>query len=261
MGCSIIVNVFSQGNQEDKSKPFNFSDSFHSLGFSVFTGINFAPKLLDNLGEIEPILFHAFVPEFVLQYNFMIKNNFGIALEIPFGVFKRTSLTKLSNYGASNDVWLNMGALYIGFIAKLTVFKELSKNICMQGELGIKFNPFYHPANQWENRDYDVYNSHGYEIEEDNSSINFIKVEQKYYGVPDATVAVLFFFHCSKRPKHNFVLGVNANLSFVKRIKVSYDTRFSELGINEIPYIGLGNYGWNSSAVGITLGYRFFGIK
>jgi len=260
---SLTINLFSQNEKEQKiERPFSFKEPFHSLGFSVFTGINFAPKLQDYLGEIEPVLFHSIVPEFILQYNFMIKNGFGVALEVPFGLFSRTSVTLLSDYGASNDVWLNMGDLYIGFSGKITVFKELHKNICMQGELGIKFNPFYHPANQWENREYNPYNPRDeYDIAEDNSSVNFTKVEQQYYGVPDATAAVLFFFHSQKKPRHNFILGLNVNLSFVKRIKVTYDTYFSELGLNNIPYSGFGNYGWNSTAIGITLGYRFFGVK
>ncbi|MDR0206024.1 MAG: hypothetical protein LBI45_02035 [Bacteroidales bacterium] len=247
-------------NIEKPQKSFNFNEPFHTLGFSVFTGVNLAPKLQDYSGEIEPVLFPAFVPEFILQYNFMIKNGFGVALEVPFGIFRRTSLTKLSEYGASNDVWLEMGGFYVGFTGKITVFKELHKNICMQGELGLKFHPFYHPANHWENRDYDIFNTN-YVINEDNSSINFTKVEQKYYGVPDATAAVLFFFHSTKKPRQNFVLGLNINVSFVQRIKVTYDTRFSELGLWGIPYGGIGNYGWNSSAIGITLGYRFFGVK
>jgi len=255
----ITVTLFSQNKKIiADEKTFNFNETFHALGFSVFTGVNFAPKLQEHSGEIKPILFHSIVPEFILQYNFMIKNGFGIALELPFGIFRRASLTKLSDFGASNDVWLEMGSLYIGFTGKITVLKKLSKNIGMQGELGIKFNPFYHPADKWENRDY--YNTEPV-IYEDNSSINFVTVEQKYYGVPDATAAVVFFFHSQKKPRHNFALGLNVNLSFVSRIKVTYDARFSELGLSEIPYGGFGHYGWNSTAIGITLGYRFFGVK
>jgi hypothetical protein len=259
---SIIGNIFSQSEQKViDEKSFNFQDSFHSLGFSVFTGINFAPKLQDNSGEIEPVLFPAFVPEFILQYNYMIKNGFGVSLEVPFGVFQRKSLTLLSNYGASNDVWLFMGGFYIGFTTRLSVFKELNSRICMQGELGLKFHPFYHSADQWYNTK-DYYNlSEELFYYEDNSSINFTKVKQKYYAIPDANAAILFFFHSKKKPKQNFLVGININLSFVKRIEVTYDTRFSELGLIHSPYGGFGNYGWNSTALGITIGYRFFGVK
>lgn len=260
--CLVTVDIYSQnvkGNIIEKS--FDFNESFHCIGFSAFMGINFAPKLQDHSGEIKPILSNSFVPEFILQYNFMIKNGLGIALEVPFGIFSRSSLTVLSDYGASNDVYLEMGSLYVGFIAKMSVFKELNKNVCMQGEMGLKFNPFFHSANKWENKYYDVFNTNNYEIEEDNSSINFTMVEQKYYAIPDATVAVLFFFHSSKKMKHNFVLGFNFNLSFVKRIKVTYDTSFSELGINQSPNVGWGKYGWDSTSIGVTFGYRFFGMK
>ena len=259
---SITVNLFSQNEKGVAiEKTFNLNETFHSLGFSVFTGINFAPKFEEQQGNIKPVLFHSLVPEFILQYNCMVKNGFGISLEIPFGIFQRQSLVLLSDYGGSNDVFLEMGALYIGFTGKLTVFKELHKNICMQGELGLKFNPFFHSADHWSNNYWDMY-AGGNVIAEDNSTINFTEVVQKYYGVPDATAGLLFFFHSQKKPKNNFVLGLNVNLSFVKRIKVAYDTYYSELSeLPENQNVGFGEYGWNSTAIGITVGYRFLGVK
>jgi len=254
---SISVKTFAQ---DENRQSMDFNKTFHSLGFSTFHGINFAPKLQEHYGTIEPILYHAYVPEFILQYNCMIKNGFGFALEAPFGVFSRRNLTKLSDYGASNDVPFEIGDFYIGFTAKLTVFKELSKNICMQGELGVKFHPFYHPAEQWEQTDY--YNVPEYFYYTDNSSINFVTIEQKYYAIPDATAGLLFFFHSQKKPKQNLVLGLTANVSFVERIRVIYDTSFSELIENpNNTNFGWGRYAWNSSAVGLTVGYRFFGVR
>lgn len=262
--CFLIMNsLFSQMEKERAvEKVFNFNETFHSLGFSTFFGINFAPKLEDAMGNIKPILSHSLVPEFILQYNCMIKNGFGVSIEVPFGIFKRSSLTLLSYYGASNDVFLEIGSLYVGFSGKLTFFKELHENICMQGELGLKFNPFLYSADHWMNKDINDYEVTESNITEDNSSINFINVEQKYYAIPDATAAILFFFHSKKKPRHNLVLGLNVNLSFVKRIKVDYYTAFSELSfINENKHVGMGSYGWNSTAIGITVGYRFFGVR
>jgi hypothetical protein len=256
---SISVTTFAQSE-----KPFDFNKPFHALGFSVFNGISFAPKLQEHEGDITPILYPDYVPEFIVQYNYMIKNGLGIALEIPFGIFYRHSITPLSDYGASNDVRLEMGSPYIGFTAKLTVLEELSSKICMQGELGVKFHPFYYSADRWYNTNYYelVSSSEDRFYFEDNSSINFAVIEQKYYAIPDATAGLLFFFHSQKKPKNNLVLGVTANLSFVERIKVIYDTSFSEL--IEDPtnaHYSWGRYGWNSTAVGITVGYRFFGVK
>ena len=259
---SISIKIFAQC--EDQQKSFNFNETFHTLGFSTFHGINFTPKLQNPYGAIKPVLYPAYVPEFILQYNCMIKNGFGFALEVPFGMFKRNSLTKLSEHGASCDVPLEMGDFYIGFTAKLTVLKELNKNICMQGELGVKFHPFYHPAEQWETKDWDTFTwdpEVGPIYWDDNSSINFVTIDQKYYAIPDATAGLLFFFHSQKKPRHNLVLGITANLSFVERIRVTYDTYFSELIENENADWGSGRYAWNSTAVGITLGYRFFGVK
>jgi hypothetical protein len=258
---SLSVKTFARSENE---RPFNFNETFHALGFSTFHGINFAPKLQDNIGNIKPILYPAYVPEFILQYNCMIKNGFGVALEVPFGIFSRQSKTPLSDYGASNDVWLEMGDPYIGFAVKLTVLKELNSKVCMQGELGVKFHPFYHSAERWYNQNYyELVSSSGDRFYfEDNSSINFSVVEQKYYAVPDATGGLLFFFHSKKNPRSNLVLGLTANVSFVERIKVIYDTSFSELIENENnTNYGWGRYAWNSTAVGISIGYRFFGVK
>jgi hypothetical protein len=77
-------------------------------------------------------------------------------------------------------------------------------------------------------------------------------------NIPDATTALLFFFHSKENQRNNLVVGLNINLSFVKRIKVIYDTGFSELRDN---HYSVGEYGWNSSAIGISVGYRFFGLK
>jgi len=256
---SISMNIFSQSEKKTKNQELlNFNETFYSLGFSIFNGINFAPKIQNPQGNIQPILYHAYVPEFILQYNMMIKNGFGFSLEIPFGIFHRKSITLLSDYGGSNDVLLEMGSQYIGFTGKLTVFKELSTNVCMQGELGIKFNPFYFPADQWYNIDY--YSIDEIYVFEDNSSINFPTIKQKYYAIPDATAGLQFFFHSKKKPKNNLVVGLNVNLSFVQRIKITYDTAFSELSFNNSSFRGIGSYGWNSTAIGISIGYRFFGV-
>lgn len=256
----VLGKTFAQNERNSKKyKSFDFNETFHSLGFSIYNGINFAPKLHNSSGTIKPILYPAYVPEFILQYNMMVKNGLGFSLEVPFGIFYRQSLTRLSNYGASNDVLLEMGSPYIGLTAKLTVFKELSSNICVQGELGLKFNPFYYSADRWFTIDY--YSVDEIFIYEDNSSINFPTIEQKYYAIPDATTAVQFFFHSKKNPRNNLVLGLNVNLSFVKRIKITYNTMFSELVFNNFSSTSVGSYGWDSTSIGISIGYRFFGVR
>ncbi|MDL2228003.1 hypothetical protein LJC30_03855 [Odoribacter sp. OttesenSCG-928-L07] len=259
ISVSISFNIFAQS---ESNKDINFNKPFHSFGISGFLGTNFAPKLEMYSGStINPELYHSLVPEIILQYNYMIKNGFGVAIEVPFGMFRRMSLVRLSGYGASNDVLLETGDFYVGLTLKAFVFKELSKNVCMQGELGIKFNPFLHSADKWYTTDYNsVVLNPNFEpyYYEDNSSINFLTVDQKYYAVPDATAGIMFFFHSQKNPRHNLMLGITANLSFVERIKVTYNTYFSELELNENSEHGYGKYSWNSSAIGITLGYRFF---
>ena len=271
MCFSVSFNIYSQ-NESTKDKTIDFNKSFNSFGFSFSNGINFAPKLeipygdKEPIGEIRPILYNSyFIPEFTLQYSCMIKNGFGFSLEVPFGIFLRKSLTKLSDYGAPDDIYLEMGSQYIGFTGKLFVFKELKQNIGMQVELGIKYLPFYYPADQWLLSDYydivDLANGLemigiGFDVPENNSGVNFPKIEQKYYYVPDATAAVQFFFHGKKNQRNAFVVGLHANLSFVDRIKVYYDTRFCYSPLTTER--SMGSYGWNSSSIGISVGYRFF---
>ena len=189
---SLSAKTFAQSEHQES---FSFNKPFHALGFSVFNGINFAPKP-DYYGDIKPVLYPAYVPELILQYNCMIKNGFGIALEVPFGMFMRKSLMKLSDYGAPEDVPLEMGSDYIGFTAKLTLLKELNRKVCVQGELGVKFHPFYHPADRWYQRDYEeiCYFGDDFYYDDGYPPITFITIEQKYMPFPMQQRAYSFSF-------------------------------------------------------------------
>jgi len=36
---------------------------------------------------------------------------------------------------------------------------------------------------------------------------------------------------------------------------------FSELAFTNLQSRSMGNYGWDSTSIGISIGYRFFGVK
>lgn len=249
-----IANSFSQKTNNRKMGDnqvlnlIDFSKPVHSLGFSLYSGINFAPKVIYNSGPIEPKINNAFTPEFTLQYSCIFKNNFGFSLEIPFGIFKRSSYYYLEKYNI-NDVRLEVGSAYIGFSPKINYLKELSPKIYIQVEFGLKFMPFYYSSEHWSTQELDINNP--------NSTINYLIVPQENYPIPDATTSILFFIH-GKNKQKNFVVGITANLSFVERMIFVYDTYESEVPFE---YYSFGQYGFTSSSIGITLGYRFIGLK
>jgi len=77
-------------------------------------------------------------------------------------------------------------------------------------------------------------------------------VSQKYYAVPDITLALNFMVH-GKKPHHNFIFGINANIGFVDRWSWAYHTT------EAIPshLQSSGRYGWKSSYIGFHVGYQF----
>jgi len=244
-----LINGFSQKtNKKQELNIIDFSKPVHSLGFSLYSGINFAPKVKYNSGPIVPKLFNSYTPEFTLQYSCILKNNFGFSLEIPLGIFKRTSFYDFKKYN-TDDVYIEVGSPYIGFSPKISYLKELNRNIYIQAEFGLKFMPFYFPSEHWSLQEFDINNP--------NFEINYLLVPQKNYLIPDATTSILFFIH-GKNKRSNFVVGITGNLSFVERMIIVYSTLESQIPLE---YEFWGQYGWTSSSIGITLGYRFIGLK
>lgn len=238
---------FSQKtSKKQELNPIDFSKSIHSLGVSLYSGFSFAPKGEYN-GPIIPKIYNSYTPELTLQYSCIIKNNFGFTLEIPLGIFKRTSFYDLKKYN-TNDVSVEVGSPYIGFSPKIAYLKELNRNFFMQAEFGLKFMPFYYSSEHWNSQTY---------INNSNSEINYLFVPQKNYYIPDVTASIFFLIH-GKNQRSNFVVGITGNLSFVERMHIEYDTYESEIAPE---YISFGEYGWTSSSIGLTLAYRFIGLK
>jgi hypothetical protein len=81
---------------------------------------------------------------------------------------------------------------------------------------------------------------------------DYLTFSQKYYAVPDLTLAVNFMVH-GKKPHNNFVFGVNANLCFVDRVGFRYETT------NELPehLKSSGKYGWRTTSIAFHFGYQF----
>ncbi|MDR3047420.1 MAG: hypothetical protein LBU51_07395, partial [Bacteroidales bacterium] len=174
------VSIFSQKKKIKKEKintALNFSKPIHCLGIYLNNGFSYSSQSKGLLqGTIIPKIYHSYMPEINLLYSCILKDGFGFTLEIPIGVFKKTSIFPVSNFTDFDDVRIEIGSHYIGFAAKFAYFKQLHKNIFMQADFGVKFLPFYYSADHWDTENH---------IINPNYSMVFAKVVQKNYAVPD----------------------------------------------------------------------------
>lgn len=259
MGNSLFAQKGSDRNIRSNKDitALDFSKPVHSLGFSVNTGFSFTRTHSYIANPIIPTNKLQVTPEFVVQYNCIVRNHFGFSLEIPFGTYQREFILPFAPYGVQ-DQYIMIGSPYIGFIPKLSYYRDLGSKVGMTAEFGLKFMPFSYDSEHWE---------------PDPNVIGFVDivdgqvadhspfdadVPQKNYFIPDANASLLFNFH-GRNPHHNFVLGIVGNMSFVNRMSVSYEF----LADSSCPQEAwtAGSVSWNSSSIGITIGYRFMGLR
>lgn len=233
----------------------DYSKPVHSLGIAWHSAWAPAPRLQNTSGEIAPRIFQTHTPEILIHYTCILPNHFGFTLELPFGKFQRQAEYDLSKYNTGN-VHVIVGAFYIGISPKLTYMRPLGSKCNFQTEVGLKFMPFVYPASHWRNTMEDYVSIDG--VENPNYAITTLEVSERTYHIPDATAAVMFFIHGEKHPKSNFSIGIYANLSFVERMTITYDTTLGELPAGTVSY---GKCGWKSSTIGIIVGYRFLGLR
>ncbi|MBO4503525.1 MAG: hypothetical protein J5730_01765 [Bacteroidales bacterium] len=246
---------FSQNTEPWKVRlgtlPIDYTQPIHSIGFTYQSALAFSPKPLVTGMELlvphMPVVIH--VPEFSFQYTCLFPNRFGFAIEIPFGIFQRSASFDLRPYGMEEVIPFQEGSFYAGFSPKLIYALPLRERCILQAEAGLRFMPFIHPSYHWDEKSYET----------PHSDIISFQVFSRAYLIPDASASVLFLLHTRKRPQNNFVVGFCGYLSFVKRMSISYDTRENQ----DFP-VDLFTNGWvewNSSTIGIIVGYRFLGLK
>lgn len=255
--------IFAQKNpkSEIRSKEsfaaLDFSCPIHSVGFSINAGCSFT-RTHNYIGNpIIPTNKPQIIPEFVVQYNCIVRNHFGVSLEIPFGLFLHQFDLPFEQYGIRNQ-HIEIGSPYIGFIPKLAYYRDLGDKAGMMIEVGLKFMPFSFDSEHWEPDPTEIGNVdiiNGQVV--DNSPFD-ADVPQKNYFIPDATASFLFNFH-GKNPRNNFVVGIVGNLSFVNRMKISYEFLAESLFPQEAWTAG--DVAWSSSSIGLTFGFRFMGLR
>ena len=248
-------SCFSQNTESRKTQlgasPIDYNQPIHSIGFTYQSALAFSPKpLVMGMGLIAPhmpVVTH--VPELSFQYSCLFPNRFGFAIEIPFGIFQRSAFFDLRPYGIDEIVPFQEGSFYVGFSPKLIYAFPLGERCNLQAETGLRFMPFIHSPDHWDEKSYET----------PHSDIITFNVNSRAYLIPDASATVLFLLHTRKRPQNNFVVGFCGYLSFVNRMSISYDTRENQDLSDDLFTRGLVK--WNSSTIGIVLGYRFLGLK
>lgn len=258
----ITISVTAQSNNNRHSKEaelaIDYSKPVHSLGLTINTNFSFSHTYNCLGGEsILPLTKPRIIPEFSVQYNCIISNHFGFSLEIPFGLFMHNFTLDLTPYGG-DSYYREIGSPYIGFIPKLSYYRDLGKRVGITIDVGVKFMPFCYDSEHWEPDPTEIVNIDivdGQVVENDPFDAD---VPQKNYYIPDATAAFLFNFH-GKNIHHNFILGIVGNLSFVNRMNINYT--FIENSFLSVSAQTKGTIGWNSSSIGLTIGYRFMGLR
>lgn len=248
---------------------FDFSKPIHSVGFYFTSGFSFNNHMKETQGEFRPISGSGFVPEFNFRYSLSVKNGLGFAVEIPFGLFLRPTYYSLLSLIPTDSVWAGGNAVgpgypitvtamipYVGLALKFSYLAQIHRNMFIQPEIGIKFMPFMFPSSSIAQEGPEAESIYFENFEGFSETIVWLHdcptVPQNYYAVPDITLAVNFMVR-GKKPHHNFIFGINANIGFVDRWSWEYHTT----EVIPKPLQSSGKYGWKSSYLGFHVGYQF----
>ncbi|MDR2510994.1 MAG: hypothetical protein LBC89_00700 [Bacteroidales bacterium] len=271
----LFFNAVAQESVEKRNKAnrqfetFDFSKPVHSFGIYYTSGFSFRPRVKDAQG-----LFHLafsspdYIPELNLRYSMSIKNGWGFAVEIPVGFFRGYTGYHLEWLIPNDVVWADGKAVgpglspgsrivapYVGATFKFSYLAQIHRNVFIQPEAGIKFMPFIFPVKS-NTISADIFyladdGLHGYETDvlwlENQPSTSL-----KHYAVPDVTLALHFIVH-GKKPHHNFIFGINANIGWHDRVSFNYHTT----DVLPAHLKSSGKYGWKSSYIGFHIGYQF----
>jgi hypothetical protein len=248
---------------------FDFSKPIHSVGFYFTSGFSVNTRLKDAQGAFAPEQYSSdFVPELNLRYNLTIKNGLGFAIEIPVGLFFRNISYWLSTSLIPNDsIWANGKAVgggvpqsksiaipYVGAALKFSYLAQIHRNMFIQPEIGAKFMPFVYPVESFMQDE--PLNTYYIDSELGETDIIWLQeypvIAIKNYIVPDITLAVNFLVH-GKKPHHNFIFGINANIGLIDRLSFKYQT--TEVFPSHLQ--SSGKYSLKSSYIGFHVGYQF----
>lgn len=239
-GCFSQPSVTSKKDNQCEALSIDESKPVHSLALVLQPAVGFSTKPVKK-GPIVPISRCNFTPELSIQYSCLFSNHWGFTLEIPFGVFQRNLFLDMHSHNVS-DIYMDFGSFYVGFSPKIVYYIPLGNTCSMQTDFGLKFMPFIYPASHWNNS---------------GNGIVYLDVSQRSYIFPDVTASLFFVLHQKNKTKNHFVVGLSGCLSYVTRMKIVYDTSLYDTPNDA----SSGSIAWNSSMLGIVIGYKFSGLK
>ena len=246
---------------------FDLSKPVHSIGLTFSGGFSLNNNRINGTGIMQPQLNGGFVPELNLKYSCLIKKGWGISIEVPFGTFKRSVSHGLSaTYIPSDTVWSNgavgvgypnymeLKAYYLGLSLKASNLVQVHKNISLQSEAGLKWLPFVIPAfwEEFNNSVSEFVIGDGNETHELGYMEFLPEISMRSYIVPDLAFSFNVLVH-GKNPAHNFVFGINCNISFMDRFHFKYQTT----DVLPAHLQSSGEFGWRMSSIGFHVGYQF----
>ncbi|MDR1345602.1 MAG: hypothetical protein LBK03_02730 [Bacteroidales bacterium] len=269
------VNKTKKYRQQEPYTSFDLHKSVHSIGISFSGGFPLYCKFKNTTGSLsfqKPHVFNEFVPELNLKYSCFIKKGWGITVEVPFGVFRRTVKRIFDFQNLPIDtVWSNgvvgwgdygngigIKTYYLGFALKATNLVNVHRNVMLQSEAGLKWLPFITPAKWW-----DIDESVGEFVISDGTETEKLvymncmpSISAASYAVPDLAFSFNVLVH-GKNPAHNFVFGINGNISFMDRFHFKYQTT----DVLPARLQSSGEFGWRMSSIGFHIGYQWMSGK
>ncbi|NLJ82904.1 MAG: hypothetical protein GX330_07245 [Bacteroidales bacterium] len=241
---------------------YNFHKPTHSVGLLVGGNFSFIEsKQKNTVGNMETSNAMFLSPQLTLKYSCIIKNGWGITVEVPFGSFYRNVI--MDNNTPKDTVWSNgvtgkgennylgFNTYYSGISLKASHVVSVHKNISLQSEMGLKWLPFIASA-----KDILAESPIEYTLSDGTETDKLVYMNLtpsvSNYAIPDFAFSFNVLVH-SKNPAHNFVFGINGNISFVDRIHFNYQTT----DILPTYLQSSGEFGWRTSSIGLHIGYQW----
>ncbi|MDR1973206.1 MAG: hypothetical protein LBQ31_00860 [Bacteroidales bacterium] len=185
--------------------------------------------------------------DILLKYNITFPVGLGATLEGVWGnrAFELYDRQNRLNTAAS-DFAYERPYLYLGFNFKISYSKEITSWLDIQPDLGLKL-----VAHQKTGCYAFIINDYGRQF----AYMEFDNFDVGRFLVPDLTTGITFLLHHKKYPRHNFIVGLNANFSFVKRFEGYYSVAPPDWERRDC------EISYNGSYFGINVGYEFVGFS
>ncbi|MBQ3750193.1 MAG: hypothetical protein II865_02660 [Bacteroidales bacterium] len=235
----------------DTTKVYSKSSSNIRHSFSIQYNNCFFPKSKFDYNKGLSCLYSpkmGYDRAFLAEYNAFFPSNFGFSLELSQGWIglRFANNTNGSTFSLHEFGLFSFPCLgYYGLGVKATYIYSLTNRVFIKPEFGVRISYFFNQLvedGRCEGGDTIMY-------------LNVGNLRCNNNFIPDITVGFSFLFHTKRNHRNNFILGLNANMGFVKRFEGYYAVR-SPFSYSE----SVCNISATSTYFGINLGYAFVGV-